>query len=115
MNQQSIHQQFNADSIDVLKAASNQVIREETKETPKAPALGLDKQEEGLAERFTQKLILIEKEKKLVDQEMAKIEKVWSSLVEKKKQLEKRREGLVKVKDKLTSLNKEMDAVLNNH
>jgi len=121
MNQQGTYQPLNTNNLETLKAASSQVTqekkeeKEEVKETPKAPALGLDKKEERLAERFAQKLILVEKEKRSVDQEMAKIERIWSSLVEKKKQLEKRREGLVKVKDKLASLNKEMDDVLNNH
>ncbi|GEM_PF-2368196 len=64
------------------------------------------------AEEFVQKLAFIEQETAAVDEEMAKVEKLWSSLVEKKQQLEARRSGFVKVKDKLKELDKEMSDVL---
>jgi len=66
----------------------------------------------GFAEEFVQKLVSIEREKAAVDEEMAKVEKLWSGLVEKKKQLEARRNELTKVKDKLNELDKEMNDVL---
>ena len=66
----------------------------------------------GFAEEFVQKLTSIEKETAEVDEEIAKAEKLWASLAEKKKQLEARRNELTKVKDKLKELNKEMSDVL---
>lgn len=66
----------------------------------------------GFAEEFIQKLASIEQKTAAVDKEMAKVEKFWASLVEKKKQLEARRNELIKVKDKLKELDKEMSDVL---
>lgn len=69
----------------------------------------------GFAEEFVQKMASIERKKAAVDEEIAKAEKLWSSLAEKKKTLESRRNELIKVKDKLTVLNKEMDNVLSSN
>ena len=66
----------------------------------------------GFAEEFVQKLASIEREKAAVDEEMANMEKLWSSLTEKKKRLETRRNELIKVKDKLKELDKEMSDTL---
>jgi len=66
----------------------------------------------GFAEEFIQKLTSIEQEKAAVDEEMSKVENLWSSLIEKKKQLKVRIDELTNVKDKLQELDKEMNKVL---
>jgi len=77
-----------------------------------SPSNTKDKFLTGFAEEFVQKLTSIEKEKAAVDEEMANVEKLWSSLVEKKKTLENRRNELIKIKDRLKELDKEMSSVL---
>ncbi len=126
---QKDHPQPNQEAIEALKAATRQVVQPAPRnENPGSPTVassvahrapGEPKQKlqsmpasENFAEAFVQKLTSIEKETAEVDEEMANVEKLWSSLVEKKKQLENRRNELTKVKDKITTLNKEMDDVL---
>ena len=106
-------------TIETLKAARNQVIQADpvrksqfsngaSKSEDPSPKQAHNK----FAEEFVQKLASIEQEKAAVDEEMAEVEKLWSSLVEKKKTLENRRNELIKVKDRLEELDKEMNNVL---
>ena len=128
MNQQG-YQQLDPRAIEALKAARNQVmqadkggsaIKSMTEGQSPIPS-GVVKQSSAIpprpvhdkfAEEFVQKLASIEKEKAAVDEEMANVEKLWSSLVENKKTLENRRSELIKVKDRLKELDKEMSNVL---
>lgn len=64
------------------------------------------------AEEFVQKLAAIEREKAAVDEEMTKVENLWSSLTEKKKILEQRKNELIRLKDRLKELDKEMNNAL---
>ena len=122
--------QFDLKVIETLKAARNQVIQAD-----KGPLRSRESEASGsaaksmaggqnpiprqahnkFAEEFVQKLASVEQEKAAVDEEMAKVEKLWSGLVEKKKTLENRRNELIKVKDKLKELDKEMSNVLKPH
>lgn len=63
-------------------------------------------------EEFVQKITAMEQETAEVDKEIAKMEKIWLNLTEKKNQLEARRNELIKVRDKIITLNKEMGDVL---
>ena len=112
-----MNQQFDPKAIEMLKAARNQVIQADkggsafenmARGQNPIPRQAPNK----FAEEFVQKLASIEKEKAAVDEEMAKVENLWSSLAEKKKTLENRRNELIKVKDKLKELDKEMSNVL---
>lgn len=130
MNPQ-VHQQFDPQTIEALKVARNQVVQagpvkksgfsnevsksmeENTNITnrgqglpPKQPA------HNKFAEEFVQKLTAVEQETAAIDEEIAKMEKIWLNLTEKKKQLESRRDEFVKVKDKLKELDEAMSAVL---
>ena len=66
------------------------------------------------AQTFVQKLASLERKKEAVEQEIAKIEKIYLSINEKKKQLEQRREEIIKTDEKLKALNKEIDIILKN-
>src|SRR3989338_5160940 len=66
------------------------------------------------AQTFVQKLASLERKKEAVEQEIAKIEKIYLSINEKKKQLEQRREEIIKTDEKLKALNKEIDTILQN-
>ena len=129
---QPVHQQFDTKAIETLKAARNQVVQADP--APEQARYGAGKsgnkdknaaREEGLnptpvqfavrdkfAEEFIQKLASLEQETTAVDEEIAKLEKIWLNLAEKKKQLENRRNELIKVKDKLKELDKEISGVL---
>ncbi len=124
------HIQSNPGTIEALKAATRQVaenLGSATVTSPAAPtARGEPKQKpqlrpasENFAEAFAEKItsveqekIKIEQEQLVVDQELARVENLQSGLTEKKKQLENRRNELIKVKDKLTALDKEMSDAL---
>lgn len=120
--------------IEALKAATRQVVqpaphdehsgsptmanpvatRGEPKQKPQSmPA------PETFAEAFVRKITsveqekaAIEKEQVAVDQEIDRVLKLQTGLTEKKEQLENRRNELIKVKDKLKELDKEMSNVL---
>ena len=126
---QNDYPQSNPGTIEALKAARDQVIQADpprksqfSNGAGKSAAANFprveDKQESTVqvhnkfAEEFVRKLSSIEQEKVAVDEEMVKVEKLWSSLVEKKKQLEDRRNELTKVEDRLKELDKEMNDVL---
>lgn len=133
---QPVHQQFDIGTIETLKAARNQVVQagksrsENEEEAAVAPSLGVAQKSNkevveilatgqtqlaarsNFAEEFIQKLASLEQETTAVDEEIAKMEKIWLNLTEKKKQLENRRNELIKVKDKLKELDKEMSDVL---
>ena len=116
MNQRS-YQQFDPKTIETLKAARNQVIqadksRGENTNVNRVQNPNPKQAHNKFAEEFVQKLATIEQKKAAVDEEMAEVEKLWSSLVEKKKTLENRRNELIKVKDRLEELDKEMNNVL---
>lgn len=64
------------------------------------------------AQMFVQKLTSLERQKEAVEQEIVKIEKIYLSITEKKKQLEQRREKIIKMDEKLKALNKEIDTIL---
>ena len=133
---QPVYQQLDQKTIETLKAARNHVVHagksrsENEQEVAVAPAVAVaQKSSKGtveilatgqtqfaardkFAEEFVRKLSVVEQETAAIDEEMAKMEKIWLNLTEKKKQLENRRNELIKVKDKITTLNKEMDDVL---
>lgn len=111
------YQQINQKTIETLKAARNQVMQaDKTGSSVDSMAEGHNpypKQSHNkFAEEFIQKLDSIEQEKMAVDEEIVGVEKLWSGLVEKKKLLENRRSELIKVKDRLKELDKEMSTVL---
>lgn len=68
----------------------------------------------NFAQTFVQKFTSLERKKEAVEQEMAKIEKIYLSINEKKKQLGQRREEIIKMDEKLKALNKEIDTILQN-
>lgn len=110
-------QQLDQKTIETLKAARNQVMqadksRVENMNLSRGQNPSPKPAHDRFAEDFVQKMASIEREKATVDEEMAKTEKLLSSLVEKKKQLEARSNELAKVKDKLRELDKEMNSVL---
>lgn len=123
-----MNQQFDQKTIETLKAARNQVMQADP--IPEQARYGAGKSggestnvnrgqnpspkqpHNKFAEEFVQKLASIEQEKTAVDEEMAKVEKLWASLVDKKKQLEARRNELLKLQDKLKELDKEMSNAL---
>lgn len=133
---QPLYQQPDPKIIETLKAARNQVVQvsksrsEDEPEVAAVPSVAVaQKSSQGsveilvtgqtqlaacsnFAEEFIQKLASIEQETAAVDEEIAKMEKIWLNLTEKKKQLENRRTELIKVKDKLKELDKEMSSVL---
>ncbi len=116
-----MNQQFDQKTIETLKAARNQVMQAPLKAVPltgqadsrnESPKQAQFPMRNKFAEEFIQKLASIEQKTAAVEEEMAKVEKFWSTLVEKKKQLETRRSELTKVKDKLKELDKEMGDAL---
>lgn len=102
MNQQ--YQQPDPKTIETLKAASNQVMQADKNRDENIDVINRgqnpnpEQVRNKFAEEFIQKLVSIEQEKAAVDEEMAK--------------LEARRNELIKVKDKLKELDKEMSDVL---
>lgn len=125
----------NPGTIEALKAATRQVVqlapRKENFSSPTvtspvaAVVVGKPRQKsqpmsyENFAEAFVEKITLveqerakIEKEQFVVDQELGRLEKIQSDLTEKKKQLETKSYELIKVKDKLKELDKEMSDTL---
>ena len=116
MNQQ-YSSQPDQKNIETLKAARNQIMQADRSKDVGKDTIGIQNSiprqaHNTFAEEFVQKLTSIEKETATVDEEMAKIEKLWSSLVEKKKQLEARKNELTRVKDKLKELDREMSDAL---
>ncbi|MDP3043369.1 MAG: hypothetical protein Q8N21_03125 [bacterium] len=99
--------QFDPKTIETLKAARNQVVQ-----VNKVRENFSNGASNKFAEEFVQKLASIERETAAVDEEIVKMEKIWLNLIEKKKQLENRRNELSKVKDKLKELDKEMSDAL---
>jgi len=127
INMNQPYQQLDPKVIETLKAARNQVVQavqnrnEDEQKINVVSSMSVAQKNSkgsagilvaGFAEEFLQKLASIEKETSAVDEEIAKMEKIWLNLVEKKKQLENRRSELIKVKDKLKELDKEMSSVL---
>ncbi len=94
------YQQLDPKAIEALKAARNQVISKPPSDRDPAHQSkhALGQSPNKFAEEFVQKLASIEQETAGVDEEMAK--------------LEARRNELIKVKDKLKELDKEMSNVL---
>ena len=119
---QNDHSQSNPGVIEALKAATRQVRQP----APRDEQFDLPKQKpqpmtvfENFAEAFVKKItsveqekVAIEKEQLVVEQELSRVEKLHTDLIEKKKQLETRRNELIKIKDKLTALDKEMSDAL---
>ena len=114
--------QFNSGAIDALKAATHQVRqpapRDEQFDSPKQKPQPMPVFE-NFAEAFIKKITSveqerdkIEKEQLVVEQELSRVEKIHTDLLEKKKQLENRRNEFIKVNDKLKELDKEMSDAL---
>ena len=101
---QPIYQQSDPKTLETLKAASNQVMQADKSRDENIDVINRgqnpnpEQVRNKFAEEFIQKLVSIEQEKAAVDEEMAK--------------LEARRNELIKVKDKLKELDKEMSDVL---
>lgn len=106
MNQQDNHQQPNANTIEMLKLARNQVVKAISQENSKPDKETAEDRYGGFAKSFVGRLAAIKQEKERLDQKITKIE-------QEKQQLEKRRDRLTQIKDKLIALNKEMDEVIN--
>lgn len=115
---QKDHPQFNLGAIEVLKAATRQVIQptpnnENSGESQSIPAsLNFVEAFVGKITSIEQEKAKIEKEQLVIDQELARIEKLQLGLIEKKKQLEQRRNELIQVKNKLITLDKEISEVI---
>jgi hypothetical protein len=111
----------NLKTIEMLKVARDQVMQADIAGEVTLPATGVQETPPKQAQyttpnkfvkEFVEKLTSLDQEKAAVEEEMAKVEKLLSNLVEKKRQLENRRIGLIKVKDKLRELDKEMSDAL---
>ena len=110
--------QFNPGAIEALKAATRQVAQLATDNELKQKSLSKPVFE-NFAEAFIKKITSIEqkkaeieKEQLVVEQELSRVEKIHTDLLEKKKQLENRRNEFIKVNDKLKELDKEMSDAL---
>lgn len=108
---------FDQKTIETLRVASSQVTQADRSNggnTTIKRNQNLDPKQahNQFAEEFVQKLTSLEREQAMIEEEMVNVEKLWSSLVEKKKALENRRNELIKIKDRLKELDKEMSDVL---
>lgn len=116
---------FDQKSIELLKAARNQVTldrkgKDENQnilrtETPPTLQQEHPTIQSRFTENFIQKVASLEQAKVKVEQEIVKVEKLWSSVNQRKQQLENRRSELIKVKDKLIALDKEISNILNRN
>jgi uncharacterized protein (DUF3084 family) len=126
MNQEHNQPQLDSGIIEMLKVARNQVIRASSKNNNEEKERPLGKQFENttkpnsdelkykqFAESLVKKLISAEQALGSIEEELSGAERILLNIVEKKKQLEDKKGELIKVKDKIISLDKEVGDILN--
>lgn len=102
--------QSNPGAIEALKAATRQVVQPTPGSEPKQKLESMPASE-TFADAFVRKITSVEQEKAkiekeqlVVEQELDRVGKLQSGLIERKKQLDNRRNELTTVKDKLKEL-----------